>query len=259
MHTLFRVLAVFSLITLVGAGCGASAPRQEASSDSPSPTTQVGSTEPAPRGDDSACFNLYYPLKAGSAITYRMTSADMDVPVTIRVTERTESTVKLEYTFTVRGQEAKVTNELVCESGTIKGKGFFDFAQAFTGLDISYDTISMDGEILPHDLAVGREWDLTTEVEIHTNNERMRAMLDGRRQKTVIASKVVGEERVTVPAGTYDALKIEQVITIDTSVMGVSATTTANAWYAKDVGLVKSENRSGSSVFSMEATEVVQE
>jgi hypothetical protein len=249
----FRSLACVSLLALLGAGCGRSASHVPEQTATPSPA----STSVAAIPSLADCLNLYYPLRAGSAITYRMKAVGLEAPVTIRVLEHTTETVKLEYSFAVQDRVATITNELACENGTIKGKGYFDFAQAFSGLDLTYDTISMEGEILPNDLTVGREWNLATEVEMHTSNPQMKAILDGRRQKTLVTSKVIGEEDVTVPAGTFRALKIEQMISLESSVAGVPSETVGHAWYVKDVGLVKSEHRAGKVVSSMEATEIV--
>ncbi|MFA5935357.1 MAG: hypothetical protein WC787_00660 [Patescibacteria group bacterium] len=254
MKSISRFIAASSILVLLGAGCGSTTPRASETASEASPSPAV-----ARSNGQEDCFNLYYPLKTGSAIAYRMKSGTMETPFTIRVVERTSTTVKLEYTFTVQGRESKLTNNLVCENGAIKSTGYFDIAQAFTGMEMSFDTISMEGEILPSDLAIGRAWNLATEVEIHTTNAQMKAMLDGRRQKSNIASKVIGEETVTVPAGTFNALKIEQTITMESAVMGAHSTTTANAWYVKDVGLVKSDSTFGTTVSTMEAMEITQE
>ncbi len=221
----------------------------------------VADNAPARRGvSDSVpaegCFNPYYPLRSGSSITYRMKTGATEVPVTTRVLERTPNTAKLEYSFAIRDRVATMTNELVCEDGSMKGKGYFDFAQAFSGLDVTYDTISMDGDILPNDLDVGREWTLSTEVEMHTTNTQMKAILDGRRQKTTVKSRVLKEEDVTVPAGTFHALAIEQKMTLEGMMNGTPIETTSYVWFAKDIGLIKSEHHAGKTTSTLEAIQI---
>ncbi|MEO5927306.1 MAG: hypothetical protein ABIO72_01255 [Patescibacteria group bacterium] len=252
MKTIFRVASLIATVSLIGAGCS-----QSPSSDSPSPSSppEARSGAPAVGIGRSDCFNLYYPLKAGSTIEYKMSSGN---PLSIHVAEHTKDSIKLDYTFTVKGQQSTMTNELVCDNGNIHGKGFFDFASRLSGLDISYETLKMEGEVLPSDLTVGRAWTLDTEVVVHTNDARMQAILEGKHQTTHIESKVVGEEDVTVAAGTFHALKIEQTIMVDTGIQAAKVTTTGMAWYVKDIGLVKSENKIGTAVSGMEATKITE-
>lgn len=257
MKKYFSVPAALVVISLLGAGCasGGSQPSPDSPRPSGSPTT--GSGVSGRVADNAGCLNLYFPLKTGSAIEYSMDGATGKIPMKIAVTEHTSDSIKLSYTFTVKGVETVMTNELVCENGNIRGKGYFDFASRLSGLDISYETVKMEGEIIPSDLVVGREWVLDSEVVVHTNDARMQAILDGKHQTTHIVSKVVAEEDVTVPAGTFRALKIHQDITVDTG-LGASLTTQGDAWYVKDVGLMKSQNTVNGTVSGMVATKITE-
>lgn len=252
MNTLSRSAAILAVVALLGAGCDKTA--TQASQTGTEPSMGIGKPSQVASGD---CFNLYYPLKTGSSIEYRMKGGSLDIPFKIEVAEHTKDSVKLNYVFSVKGQETSVTNELVCENGNIHGKGYFDFASKLTGIDFTYETVSMKGDILPSDLAVGRSWNFDAETIVHTNDARMKAVIDGKHQKTHAESKVVGEEEVTVPAGTFKALKIDQTIAIDTGISNVVTTTTASSWYVKDIGLVKSQS-GADKASGMEATKIAQ-
>ncbi|MCC6563504.1 MucBP domain-containing protein [Candidatus Uhrbacteria bacterium] len=246
-------LALPAMLALLGQGCGRPAP---APGTTGSGAGGAGTVAGGTRGGSNDCFNAYYPLNAGSSITYKSVSGDQVVPFTISVLEHDADSIVLEYTFTVEGREAKITNELACENGTIRGKGHFDFAQAFLGIDIRYEVLRMEGEIMPADVRVGSEWTMENEVKMITSDTSpIGRLMNGRVATTKIVSKVVGEESVTVPAGTFRALKIEQTVTSGGEISGRPYSTTAEnfAWYVKDVGLVKSQSTATGGAFTMEA------
>ncbi len=84
----------------------------------------------------------------------------------------------------------------------------------------------------------------------------------GRGSGTIeITNRVVGREQVTVPAGTYDALKVESTMAIKMSVRVGQMTVPANRnvrntnWFAENVGMVKSISAPGD--FAGATTELV--
>jgi hypothetical protein len=59
-----------------------------------------------------------------------------------------------------------------------------------------------------------------------------------------VASNTIGQEKVDVPAGVYDAVKVQSVFDETfaikgSAVMPVNMTFTVQSWYARDVGLIK--------------------
>jgi hypothetical protein len=56
-------------------------------------------------------------------------------------------------------------------------------------------------------------------------------------KETTVTFKVVGEEAVTVPAGKFTAVKVEEKSTVDTGLIPLK--TKRTAWYAKGVGIVR--------------------
>lgn len=247
---LMKWLVVPAMLALLGQGCSRSTPPATTG------TGSGGSPTAGTTGGSGRCMNAYYPLEAGSSIKYKMVSGGENVPFTIAVLEHTASTIVLEYTFVVDGREVKIKNEMVCEGGTIRGKGHFDFASAFLPFDVRYEVISMTGEIMPADIRVGSEWTMESQVKLITSDTGpVGRMMNGRVSRTSVKNKVVGEENVTVPAGTFRALKIDQTVETSSEVAGrpFDVTVTNLAWYAKDVGLVKSQSTSAGSDFTMVA------
>lgn len=233
------------MVALLGAGCGGAAPSSP-SGAAPTPSRPVA----------GRCLNTYYPLNAGSSIQYRSVNGGTEIPFKISVIEHDADGIKLEYDMTVRGRNAKITNELECVGGTIKGKGYFDFASAFLGFDVSYEVLEMSGEILPADMRVGKEWVNTSKVKMTTEDTGpVGRMMNGRVSTTKITNKVTAEESVTVPAGTFTALKVEQKIEMQFEMSGrpFNTTTNSTAWYVKDVGLIKTVSGTGANAFLLEA------
>jgi hypothetical protein len=244
-------LAVPAMLALLGQGCARSTPPATTGTAPGSGSPTAGTTSGSGR-----CVNAYYPLEAGSSIEYKMVSGGQTLPFTIAVLEHDNEGIVLEYTFIVEGRTSKIKHEMVCDGGTIRGKGHFDFAAAFLPFEVRYDVLSMDGEIMPADIRVGSEWDMNSQVKlVTTDTGPVGRVMNGTISTTRLHNKVVAEENVTVPAGTYRALKIEQTVRSSTSVMGRAMDTTVTnvAWYARDVGLLKSQNTAAGSDFVMEA------
>lgn len=89
-------------------------------------------------------------------------------------------------------------------------------------------TTSNDGVTLPGDIQSGDDWSQTLGVEVGANNLTMNFTIEN-------SFKAAGYELVSVPAGTFDALKVEMESTTDGG-----DPITQTLWYVKDVGLVKS-------------------
>jgi hypothetical protein len=89
-------------------------------------------------------------------------------------------------------------------------------------------TTSNEGITLPGDIQQGDDWSQTIGVKVSAGDQTMDFIID-------TTYTALGYETVTVPAGTFNALKIEQ-----SADMGGSEPTIQTLWYVQDVGLVKS-------------------
>lgn len=240
-----RLLSVIAIAALLGAGCSPSA----------GPSAGTGSSGGLFGGSSgSGCNNPYYPFTPNTSIVYGMTGVTSDFTMaTLPPTAGGDH--KLEYTFDVRGTVNKITQEFTCDGGTIRAKGHLDFASAFAQ-GIKFETKSVSGEFLPADLSTGKTWVTTYQSVIRTDNPQLKSMLDGKEQNMTISSEVLGEESVTVPAGTYTAKKIKQTIQTSSPAFpgGGNITITQTIWLVRDIGLVKSEVTSqGGTPTKMEA------
>ncbi len=162
-------------------------------------------------------------------------------------------------TYTVEG--VTVEHRLGCRNGALSEMSYLDLGSAMTGR-VQATTRNVEGVLLPENLQVGSTWrnsfDITMTGTGASNAINMDATMSAER-------KVVGEEQVTVGAGTFTALKIQgrtkmhfaTLITADQRMPDVILETTE--WWVRGKGLVKTETRSGSfgSGFSSEATSIV--
>ena len=120
-------------------------------------------------------------------------------------------------------------------------------------MEQSFETLSQEGVFLPKDLRVGSEWDTTYAVEGKFTTPAMGNQPVNMKQSIAMQQKALAEESVTVPAGTFTAIKIEQktTVTIDFGANAIMQqfasqmppiTTTNYLWLVKGVGMVKSES-----------------
>lgn len=133
--------------------------------------------------------------------------------------------------------------DLICEDGVFKMdmRSFIpDGMEEMEGVDIVFEG---DQLTIPADLSPGQSLkDMNFTVKIVSDNPAMAAMAT----KTDVAitnRKVVGKEKITTAAGSYDCFKITYDSQTSMSIMGMKRTmNTSNVdWISQEVGIVKSE------------------
>lgn len=248
---LIPLLAVGLL--LVGAGCG-----KKAAGPAGQPAEKPVAAKPLLSSD--ACNHPYYPLKKGYQIDYEVNAAGGNMTYSMKIPEAASGSAKLELDINYQGSHT-MTMDLVCGAdGNIRTDAYMDMAGAF-GSPFKITTKSVDGEIMPRDLKVGTKWSNKYETEMDlsgmANLPKGYEKMSGTVEET---SEVVGEESVTVPAGTFDALKV-QMTTVSNYVMaGPNAQPqvtrgSTTQWWVKGVGMVKQEDTAAKQVIS--ATKII--
>ena len=187
--------------------------------------------------------SMFYPFKDGLKMEYTYYDKKDNLE------SRTESTVKavkalpngVEATiantvFDKKGKEQFSGEYLVrCEDGVIKmdASAMLNPAmqQSFSNMEI---TIEGEGLAIPQKLETGQELpDASTNIKAGSggiNIINMTVNITGR--------KVIGQETITTPAGTYNCYKLTQ--TTDVKMM-LGKSFTSIEYYAEKVGLVRSE------------------
>jgi hypothetical protein len=205
-------LAIVAGLTSALTACGyhrigaVSAPAKEASASRPMPVRV------APKKDEpSLSASAYFPLKAGAVYTYSRSYAEQGAAGTRVMT-----------VASAEGAEAWVNNRLELDgrSMSLQFSGrVATTASRLTATLPSYANVhTLLSFSLKSPLAVGAAWD---------------AEIDGRAW-SFTAKRI---ERVTVPAGTYDALVVE-ALTSTSSLAGIQHVKQTLS-FAPNVGLVK--------------------
>ncbi len=251
------LLILAASLLLVGAGCGQPAPAPSAAQPA-APKNENKAPAAAPErkamsGD--ACGNPYYPLHAGFTVTYGVTSAPSAKPLpdyTLSVLSVSGTTATLR-TAVDGGITADLTAD--CADGTVALKGTFDLGSAMQGTKVKTEVLSSSGTFLPKNVAVGTDWKSEQKIRMEMSGGAAAGM--GPVTATVATeSKAVAKESVTVPAGTFDAVKVEVKRTSTVELSGMPSgmklppgmkiptpppsTTTTTEWWAKGAGVVKS-------------------
>ncbi|GAB4420120.1 MAG: hypothetical protein Kow002_08290 [Anaerolineales bacterium] len=201
-------------------------------------------TEPAQaeNPDQGLCANPYYPVRPGATWTYTGTgSLASDYSFTDTITDvRTDG-----FTLTSQFDELTRTQEWAC---TPEGLASLTFgggpAAGINVNEMQFDltTSNVQGIILPQTINAGDQWSYSLDFEGTMDVTGASANATGTAHYDFTA---LGEESLTVPAGTFNAMKIKAVLTLNIKVSyagtetPVSLTSTTDIWFVPGVGWVK--------------------
>ena len=189
---------------------------------------------------------VYFPIEEG--VSFELTNYDKKgkVSSTVRheILENNQTPGGMELAVTSvttdkKGNESVAVNyEVKCDNGEffIDMKNFVpaNSQQSFNSMGLDA-TVEGDYLVFPKDMQVGKSLPGGS-LRISASIMNMTVNIANR--------KVEAEETITVPAGTYDCIKISYTAEVK---MAISVATKIVEWYSKDVGIVQSEtyNRSG--------------
>jgi hypothetical protein len=109
------------------------------------------------------------------------------------------------------------------------------FSALFAGSSglVKSETVSVQGMTLPLSIAPGDEWDQTTEVTFTSPSASGPATLTHK-------AEAIGPESVTVPAGTFEARRIDVQSTMQSALFGGDDISfEATYWLVPELGLVR--------------------
>ena len=178
------------------------------------------------------CGNPFYPIVDGASWTYSITAQE-NAPTT--ATHSISVVDDGSFTLTVQGDNSIFTLDGSCGDDGIILLDVPGVSATYSG-DGSGSTLSTtndDGVTVPDDIQVGDEWSQTISVVGGSDGQlTLSATIE-------TSYKALGYETVTVPAGTFYALKVEQNGSM--TMNGTSAFETHGfIWYAQGIGTVKS-------------------
>lgn len=233
-RVLFGLLLTLALLLAACGGGGDATPTEE-SGGSGGGSTGVG-----------VCANDYYPVVNGATWTYGGTGSSGDFTWTSTITDVSGSSFTLTNQFT----DVTATQQWSCaDEGIVAlqyGGGPEATLNTTSGLSGAFETIDITGVSFPTHISAGDTWTQTYTIHGDMNvTEGQSATADGTVTQEYTA---VGIESVTVPAGTFEAMKLEVSLHFDMQVsMGAGVTLPlafdlqSTNWLVPGVGWVKSD------------------
>jgi len=140
------------------------------------------------------------------------------------------------------------TGEWKCEDGALTALAPAEGLSAMVqteGLTAEYQTTSSSGVTLPAIVLPGDSWSQNFTIE---GTQSLAGQDVPAKGEMSYACTAANSETVSVPAGAFDAMRVGCQIngTITVAVAGIEVpaefTSAATIWYARDVGMVKTEN-----------------
>jgi hypothetical protein len=195
------------------------------------------STEsPTPAVAETACDHPYFPLRTGSSWTYSTPQGSM----AWSVGSAGGSNDSAEATMEIALPEVSMTVHWSCGSAGIVSYDFGTLSAPGLGNVVKMEVVDSSGAFLPAAdlLAPGYSWPNNYSVVMHVSQEGFAADWTTAVSETWTAT---GIESVTVPAGTFEALRVDGNESVSMTGLGqdVNATVSMTYWYAKGVGVVR--------------------
>lgn len=234
-------IIILSIICLLGlAGCGSLGGGTE--------TQQIvlPYTQQAPyiSGADGTCDNSLYPVRLGASWAYINSGG----PNGTFVYSDTISAVRENgFTLTSQFNNLTRTQEWSCEANGLKALelgGGTTASVTAQGMTAEFSTHDITGISLPKELASGLQWQynlliqgtipMPTGEQVQSNGTYS------------INMQEMGAETITVPAGTFDTVKIQATSTVEILVpfgdmqVPMQYSGSSITWYAPGIGYVKS-------------------
>ncbi|HET6596886.1 MAG TPA: hypothetical protein VFG81_14775 [Anaerolineales bacterium] len=236
------------LITLFLAACSASP--VPPTNTQPTEATQNAATEPAseglasntPAAEQSLCTNVYYPVQQGATWTYKSTggpAGEYSFIDTINAVRADGFTLSTQIGDLTRTQEWTCTPEGLA---ALQLGGAPAAMLNSQNIELHLDIDNATGLTFPRQISPGSQWQQNMDVTGNVTAFNEQAEATGNVQMSFNA---VGNESVTVPAGTFEALKVEVDVTLNVNAtyegitLPVSFTGDYTYWFAPNVGWVK--------------------
>ena len=190
------------------------------------------------------CDNIYFPVKSGATWTYTGSS---NLVETISFTNTISEVRPDEYTLTSTYNNLNQTQQWACKPDGLVALTFGGGPAggiSTQGIDVEITTTNVAGVSIPTNLQPGGEWNYSLDL---AGSVMLPDGQKGQAQGTMTTPmKAIGMESVSVPAGTFEALRVEgkPSIHLTATYLGlpipVSFTGNVTLWFARGVGWIKS-------------------
>lgn len=202
--------------------------------------TLEGSTPVAGQG---LCTNVYYPVRQGATWSYKSTGGPAgEYSFTDTITSVRENG----FTLSTQIGDLTRTQEWTCTAEGLSALQLGGAPAAMLNsqnIQLNLDISNATGVTFPSQINPGDQWQQTMNVTGNVTMMNEEADASGTAQMNFSA---IGNESVTVPAGTFDALKVavNVALNVDATYEGITLPVSFSGeytyWFAPGVGWVKS-------------------
>jgi len=239
---------VFILITACSSAGGSSTQQAaDPTEAAPSSTnTQIQVTEAptiasgtTPIAATASCVNAYYPVREGSTWTYQSTGSPAG---NYSFTDTITALRPDGFTLTSKFDKLTRTQEWACRPEGLVALQLGGGALTSQNLKLEVATQNTSGVSYPAAIAAGDQWDYALDF---TGKMELAGSSGEAKGNDKSHFTALGMESVTVPAGTFNALKIQvdTILDISVTVQGVGVPVTFSSsyiyWFVPDTGWVK--------------------
>jgi len=237
--TIRRFLSLFLVILFI-AGCSSNG---GGATEGPSGTGEpISPGGGMPVVGEGLCANSYFPVRQGATWTYQSKGgAAGDYTFTDTVSAVRDDGFTLTSTFEdlTRTQEWECTEEGLV---ALQLGGPTVATLSSEDIDLQLDVKNVSGVTFPNEINAGDQWQHALDFEGTMVIASETAEADGNVQTNFT---VLGEESVTVPAGTFNAMKVrmDTTLSVTVKVQGLAVPVTFSGsfdyWLVQGVGWVK--------------------
>jgi hypothetical protein len=254
IHRIFTLIGV-SLIIIFLAACSSPAntsptETQVIETQAPQATPTETATQPPVTAESAAtssagevlCANAYYPVREGATWSYESSGGPSGG---YSFTDTITSVREDGFTLSSEFGELTRTQEWACKPEGLVALQLGGTSAATLNsenMQLNLEVKNVSGVTFPNAINVGDQWQHNLDFEGKMTVAGQEGSATGEAQTNFSA---LGNESVTVPAGTFDALKIQidTTLNINVSVQGVAVPVPFSGsytyWFVKDVGWVK--------------------
>ncbi|HJR80839.1 MAG TPA: hypothetical protein VJ821_12250 [Anaerolineales bacterium] len=205
----------------------------------PPPATEGNNT---PIAGEGLCANAYYPVREGSTWTYASTGGPLG---DYSFTDTISSVREDGFTLSTQFDDLTLTQEWACRPEGLVALQLGGAPAALInsqGMQLNLQVLNASGVTFPSIINPGDAWQHNLDFE---GNIAMAGQEGSATGTAATSFTAIGNESVTVPAGTFEALNIQvdSTLNFDVSYQGLSIPVTFSArynyWFAQGVGWVK--------------------
>ena len=244
-------LIVSSLLLLAFmAACGASPAGSSTKYSATNPPISATTATHPPVSASSGmggCTNAYFPVSSGNSWSYSSSGGVLGPYTYTRTVTDASDAGFTTSNLSSLGTGTTANTKWKCKDGRLAAleAGSNSLNVSTSNVKITSTSITADGYNIPNTFDTGTTW--SEKVTVNDTVQSSGRSLDSRIDSKVDCS-AAGSESVSVPAGTFDAVKVTCTETVAVSELvhatpvpaGVPSTLDITNWYAKGVGLVKS-------------------